>query len=88
MPMLNNIQHNISNPSQGSRLEKGTKCFQFGKKEITSVHRGHDFMCRKVFKIPQKTCTESCRVQSQHSNIFPCIFEWKIHCSLTIRNGK
>ena len=54
MPMLNNIQYNISNPSQGIRLEKGTKGFQLGKKEITSVHRGHDFMCRKVFKIPQK----------------------------------
>ena len=39
-----------------------------------SVHRGHDFMDRKIFKIThKKTYTESCMVQNQHSNIFPCM---------------
>ena len=40
-----------------------------------SVHIGHDFMYTKIFKIPhtQKTCTEGCTVQNQHSNIFPCM---------------
>ena len=90
MPMLNTfVQHNISNPSQGIRLEKETKCFQFGKEIKLHLFTEDMTLCvEKVFKIPQKTCTESFRVQNQHSNIFPCIFEWKIHCSLTIPKWK
>ena len=41
-----------------------------------SVHRGHYFMYRKLFKITHthtQTYTESCMVQNQHSNIFPCM---------------
>ena len=74
MPMLNTfVQHNISNPSQGIRLEKETKCFQFGKEIKLHLFTEDMTLCvEKVFKIPQKTCTESFRVQNQHSNIFPC----------------
>ena len=48
------------------------------RSKIMSVHRGHDFMCRKFFKLhththTHKTCTESCMVENQHSNIFPCM---------------
>ena len=75
MPMLNTfVQHNISNPSQGIRLEKETKCFQFGKEIKLHLFTEDMTLCvEKVFKIPQKTCTESFRVQNQHSNIFPCM---------------
>ena len=44
------------------------------RSKIMFVHRGHDFMYIKIFKIPHthnKTCTESCMVQNQHSNVFP-----------------
>ena len=48
MPILNtSIKYNIRSPSQGIRLEKETKGFQLERKKIMSVHRGHDFTCRK-----------------------------------------
>ena len=38
-----------------------------------SVHRGHELKKSLKFYTQKKTCTESCTVQNQHSNTFPCM---------------